>query len=235
MDSIVILSLFTDAHQLRHCVVIPLIVASFWYILYAAICNTHKNQSSEWSCRIISLIHAVIITDIIGIYFLTYNWPFDHLGERNTEMQRIILTISAGYFWFDTAWCLYMKTETPLMILHHSVSLVFLLYSLCVDRSGAETISVVWGSEITNPFLQVRWFLKKTGNYNTMFAKLNDLIFIGLFALVRILIGGYLALETFYSANTPNFVKAGGCVFYTIGVIWLCQILHFARKRFGLK
>ena len=209
------------------------ITAFTWFLLHLILNYFNKHRSQEWNCRILALVHALLVTEMIGIYTMLYHWPLDHLGERNTPMQRIVMIISTGYFMFDTSWCLYMKTETLLMIIHHFTSLIFLICSLWIDRSGAETICVIWGSELTNPFLQVRWFLKKEGFYDTKFAKLNDLVFVIFFTTVRVMVGGYLMVATCASKQTLLLVKIGGFIFYIIGVVWLYQILIFAAKRFA--
>ena len=117
------------------------------------------------------------------------------------------------------------------MMLHHFISLTSLVGCLYMGRSGAEVVSTLWGSEVTNPFLQVRWFLRETGQYDTVFAFINDCVFVGMFAFVRVVIGSYLAYCMYYSKKTHILMKLGGYSFFGISVIWTYLILQFFRKR----
>lgn len=185
------------------------IYAVLWTCYYCLMqkFNNTKRSSAEWNSRIVAITHAVVVTKIIDSSLLTDYWLFDHLGEVNTPLLTAAMSISAGYFLFKTSWCVYMKTETYLMILHHVISLCCLIGSLWMNRCGAEVASGIWGSELTNPFLQFRWFLRETGRYHTMFALLNDVIFIVYFGVVRILIGGYLLFNIYCSTKPPFLIK----------------------------
>ena len=118
------------------------------------------------------------------------------------------------------------------MFIHHSVSVIGLIYSLYIGYSGPEIIATIFGSEITNPMLQLRWFLREMGLYHTRLALLNDFIFMSLFLVVRVGVGGLLAHSTLSSPKPTLFMKTGGMILYSVGVIWMLMILKFARKRF---
>lgn len=203
-----------------------------WMLIYAVVCKVTKNRSSECNCRIVAMMHALLITKLVEACLIVGPWPFSTLGSPNTLLQIIILTLSTGYFIFDILWCVAMGTEGPTMLAHHVISLVSLIGGLVLGSSGSELTAVIWGSEITNPFLQVRWFLREIKQYGSVFAKINDAIFIMLFAIARVGIGGYLAFLMHYSVNTVWWIKLGGYAFYIIGLIWMVQIAVFARKRF---
>lgn len=207
-----------------------------WSAFYALFCCINHRKSYEWNCRIIAISHAILVTNSVDLLcFVIGPWPFSHFAETNTLLQNSVLSISAGYFIFDTIWCLFMKTEGVIMIFHHMISIVSLVGGLLHGQSASEITAVIWGSELTNPFLQVRWFLKQTNQYGTTFARVNDFVFFSLFALVRIGIGSYLCIVILYSHNTVWWIKSGGVIFHSISFIWMWQIVKFATKRFGLK
>ena len=204
-----------------------------WALAYLALCNVNHMHTSEWNCRIIAMIHSLLVTKLVEVMALiTGPWPFTTLAHPNTSLQNITLIISAGYFIFDIIWCTVMQTEGYTMMAHHVISGVSLVGVLLHGKSASEVVAVVWGSELTNPFLQIRWFLREAKAYDTNLSKVNDVIFIILFAFVRVGIGAYVYILVLQSATTIWWVKIGGTAFYLIGVVWMWQILCFARKRF---
>ena len=42
-----------------------------------------------------------------------------------------------------------------------------IIVALVLGESGTEVNAVLFGSEITNPLLQMRWFLRETGHYHS--------------------------------------------------------------------
>ncbi|KFO96131.1 Transmembrane protein 136, partial [Calypte anna] len=88
-----------------------------WLFLYACCCCCNKHRSYEWSCRLVTLLHGVIVTCLSGyVAFLDGPWPLTHAGSANTSLQIHVLSLTLGYFIFDLGWCLYFKTEGDLML-----------------------------------------------------------------------------------------------------------------------
>lgn len=207
-----------------------------WISLYYVLCIVNKRCSLEWNCRMLTVCHG-LLSVIMCMYcaFLVGPWPFDALGEKNTPLQTLCIVVTLGYFLFDFSWCIYMRTEGIDMLLHHVTSICGLVLSLYLERSGSEIIATIFGSEVSNPSLQVRWFLRETGNYETRLAKLNDIVFILLFLCIRIGLGARLFVCTMASAKTTAFVKLGGAALYSVSVVWMVLIVRFAKKRFFSK
>nr|CAB3267039.1 transmembrane protein 136 [Phallusia mammillata] len=224
-----------------------------WYTLYRAMKRIFKNKSPEYSCRIITLLHALIIT-VAACYVTFFNGtnPYKSLGLINTSVQLTIITTSFGYFLYDFTWCLYYKTEGPVMLLHHVISISFMGICLHLGVSGTEVVATIFGSEITSVFLnttpfslkrrtcpskrghKLRWFLKEHNHYTGKpEGFIVDLIFVLLFLFVRIGVGGHLAIRVWVSQTSPLLVKLGGTLFYGVNCIFLVQIYSFARYRLG--
>ena len=183
----------------------------------------------------VAILHALVAVRLVEVCLVSGPWPFSTLGEENTACQTLVMILSSGYFLFDFVWCIYMGTEGIMMLLHHIVSLLSLLYGLYLGCSGSEITSTLWGSELTNPFLQTRWFLREQKLYQTTFAKINDIIFLSLFAFVRVGIGSSLAYLLYLAEKPVTGIKVGGFSFYFISLLWMTQIIKFAIKRFGKK
>ena len=203
-----------------------------WQIMYGLCATIYKRGNPECISRVVAFIHAFTICRLIEWnMFFVGPWFFEYLAEKNTDMQNLIMCISCGYFIFDTAWCLHMKMNDKLLILHHMISVVAFVYSLYYQTSASEILLTTWGSEITNPFFQIRWFLRETGNNKSKFAFFNDMTFSLLFLFVRNFVGGILLYISLFTSKMSLFVKVGAVCFYIINFLWMLQILQFAKKK----
>ena len=204
-----------------------------WTDLYFIIHALNYRRSPEWNCRLVSALHAVIATSLCFVSaFLTGPWPFSYLGEANTSLHNVAMLISLGYFLFDFTWCLYMKTEGPVMLAHHVVSLVGLSYILCVGESGSELIAVMGASEVTNPLLQLRWFMKQSGTYSGMKSAVLDWSFAVMFVVVRLGVGSVFHYVCQTSPKVSLAVKAGGQAFYFISMVFGIQLILFVFRKY---
>lgn len=117
------------------------------------------------------------------------------------------------------------------MLAHHTLSILGMLMTLGLGESGSETCAVLFGSEITNPLLQARWFLKRAGQYDSLAGDAVDLLFILLFGIVRIGVGSAMLEAVLTSTRTRPIVKAEGVAFYTLSWIFMVDIARFACRK----
>jgi len=206
-----------------------------WTLLYCFISSTNSKQSGLWNCRIVAMIHSLTVTKLIELSFIYESNPFCIIGEKNSCMQNFALVFSGGYFVFDFAWCIIKGNEGALMLLHHVISILSLIGGLCLNHSGAEICITLWGSELTNPFLQIRWFLKELKQYDTSFGKLNDFLFFWFFAFSRVGVGTALAFLFYHAKKTIFIIKVGGFLFYGLSIVWMWQICLFVRHKYFKK
>ncbi|TNN01857.1 TLC domain-containing protein 5a [Takifugu flavidus] len=205
---------------------------SFWASLYCFLCGVNGSRSYEWNCRLVTLLHgilAVCITAYIG--YVDGPWPFSYPGTKNTPLQISALVLSLGYFVFDMAWCVYFRTEGAVMLAHHTMSILGILLTLWLGESGIEGCAVLFGSEITNPLLQTRWFLKQTGKYGTRLGDAVDALFVLLFVAMRIFVGGTMLYCELVSPRPRFFIKCGGVAMYALSWVFLVDIVRFAMRK----
>jgi len=204
-----------------------------WTVFYIYLKQIYQTKSAEWISRIVALTHAFIICRFIELdMFIIGPWLFDALGSKNTISQNAVLHISCAYFIFDTIWCLYYSRKDILMLAHHTISLMGMIASLYMQRSAAEVLLTTWGAELTNPYLQVRWYLRENGLSKSMFSFLNDLLFTLSFFVIRICIGAVLTYKTYMSKEINSLIKLGGCSFFIVNMLWMIQIAKFAKRKF---
>ncbi|XP_030648963.1 TLC domain-containing protein 5-like [Chanos chanos] len=203
-----------------------------WMTLYTLLCHLNDGRSYEWNCRLVTLFHGILIVCLTAyIGFIDGPWPFTHPGSENKPLQILALILSLGYFIFDMAWCVYFRAEGPVMLAHHTMSVLGIMLALGLGESGIETCAVLFGSEITNPLLQARWFLKKAGRYDGVAGDGVDLLFILLFAFVRIGVGSRMLYCELASPKPSLLVKAGGVAIYAVSWVFMVDIARFACKK----
>ena len=152
-------------------------------------------------------------------------------GTENTELQTFSLAVCLGYFFFDLGWCVCHRSEGPVMMAHHAASIAGILLALVMGVSGCETCAVIFGSEITNPLLQSRWFLRQLGLYDSLLGDAVDLLFIVLFATVRVGVGTVMFYCELMSPRPTMVMKLGGVVMYVIAWVFMVDIARFGYKK----
>ncbi|XP_069750700.1 TLC domain-containing protein 5 isoform X1 [Narcine bancroftii] len=205
---------------------------SCWVLLYIFFCQLNCHRCYEWSCRLVTLIHGVLIVCLSGyVGFIDGPWPFNHPGSPNTQLQTQVLCLSVGYFIFDMCWCIYFQTEGLVMLSHHSLSILGIVMVLALEHSATEVNAVIFGSEVTNPFLQTRWFLREAGYYHTLLGDAVDFFFVMLFCSVRIGVGGWLLYCELSSPVPLPIVKLGGVAMYVVSWVFMVSIARFAWRK----
>ncbi|XP_067910507.1 TLC domain-containing protein 5 [Heterodontus francisci] len=203
-----------------------------WVSLYISFCQLNSHHHYEWNCRLVTLIHGVLIVCFSAyVGFIDGPWPFTHPGAPNTVLQTQVLCLSLGYFIFDMSWCIYFQTEGLVMLSHHSLSILGIVMVLVLEYSATEVNAVIFGSEVTNPLLQIRWFLRESGYYHSLLGDAVDLLFVLLFCSVRIGVGGRLLYCELFSPVPLPVVKLGGVAMYAVSWVFMLSIARFAWRK----
>ncbi|XP_009992921.1 PREDICTED: transmembrane protein 136-like [Chaetura pelagica] len=190
----------------------------------------------SWSCRLVTLLHGLLVTCLSGYTALLEGpWPLTHAGSPNTPLQIHVLCLTLGYFIFDLGWCLYFKTEGCLMLLHHMLSICGMMVVLGLGKSATEVNAVVFVSEITNPLLQTRWFLREMGCYHTVLGEVVDFLFVFLFLVLRIGGGAFIMQAMVTSPEPIWLLKAGGLAMYIVSLGFMAKICCFVRRKMWKK
>lgn len=219
----------------KHYEILFAAIGSFlaWTDSYFILHSFNRSCSAEWNCRLITAIHAIISASLCFTSAVIVGpWPFNYIGESNTSFHNTIMIISLGYFMFDFLWCLYMRSEGAVMLAHHLVSILGLIYSLYQGKAGSELIAVMGASEVTNPLLQLRWFLKESGYYTGRIAVVIDLLFTSIFWIARLGVGSIFHIACQTSPKLDIVTKAGGQAFYIISLIFGIQLLSLVYKKY---
>ncbi|XP_076457365.1 TLC domain-containing protein 5-like [Babylonia areolata] len=206
-----------------------------WSGLYLGLRRLDPQRKAEWHCRTVTALHATLITMVTGwACFVQGPWPFTDSGGVNTPLQGTATAICLGYFLFDFAWCLYFQTEGVPMLLHHSLSILGCVWTLCAGRYGTELAATICGSEVTNPLLQLRYFLKETGRYHTVLGEVVDAVFMLSFFAVRLGVGTLL-LYCYFLQPTDFMGRVGAMAIYLISWMFWVSIFRYAVRKYSKK
>ncbi|XP_013392014.1 transmembrane protein 136 isoform X2 [Lingula anatina] len=204
-----------------------------WATLYFVLCVLNSSHKNEWNCRIVSAVHAITVCCLaFWAVFVQGPWVFTLPGGRSSPLQQFIAEMSLGYFLYDFMWCIYFKTEGFVMLLHHCLSSIGLGVTVLRGMYGTEMVATLLATEVTNPFLQFRWFLRQTGQYETLLGEVNDILFMALFGFARIGMGTSLLITYYQHPNTDFLGKFGGTCIYIIGWLFWISIMRFALKKY---
>ncbi|PIK61058.1 putative transmembrane protein [Apostichopus japonicus] len=207
----------------------------FWFAYYNILCLKSPSRSYEWHCRVVTLTHAVIITGMSFVFGVYFNpWLFTDPGGPNTVYEVLTLMLCLGYFLFDFGWCLWFwGQESHLMLLHHVLSIVAMVVSLSWGISGTEVNAAIFGSEISNPLLQFRWFMRETGHSGTWYYEVNDFLFVATFFFCRTCLGTYLLYTHYFNPKPTKFFRMGGMGMYLVSWCFMIGIFRFAFYKYS--
>jgi TLC domain len=144
-----------------------------------------------------------------------------------------------GYFIFDLFWC-FIHGETLVMKFHHLLTVTGLFYYSFKISKQYYIVYSIGLTEITNPFLQVRWFLKHHGLREGILFKIVETLLIAMFFIMRVLVLSYYLYEA-YTNEVHNF-GTDDLIFSTLGVAtgyalayqmfgYICYQLKKSRKK----
>lgn len=190
----------------------------------------------EFTNRQITAIHGLTVSAASAAVTVSDGLCLSPLAQPSSPLHDSIIVVSLGYFLFDLLWIVGTKAEeSRVMFAHHVISIIAFLYILQQGLYGCEAVAAVALSELTNPLLQLRWFLKYFGVYRGILAITVDWIFALSFWFLRMVVGTILLVRFLQNPEADMFAKVCGVFFYAVSAIFSVQIaqylLHQYRKR----
>ena len=117
------------------------------------------------------------------------------------------------------------------MTVHHLVSIFGNFIVIFRAWNGTEMIATIFGTEISNPLLQIRWFLRESGKKDSWAAEMVDILFMLTFGIMRIGLGSHLYYVYIHHPRSDFVGKTGGLLIYLISwAFWISMIQYAFRK-----
>ncbi|XP_061730041.1 TLC domain-containing protein 5-like [Cydia pomonella] len=164
----------------------------FWSCLYLLSCVRQPDKCPEYHSRVVTLLHGSV-SSVVGLAQCGLgSLSICRLTAPVLPGHYALMVWSWGYFAFDLLWCLMYWNQGPLMLAHHFCTLVAITIYMHRNGTGCSFSCTMAFMEVTNPFLQIRWFLKTEGYGRTMLFYIVDILYLSSFLLIRGVLGTYI-------------------------------------------
>ncbi|EFA01982.1 TLC domain-containing protein 5 [Tribolium castaneum] len=205
-----------------------------WAASYQLLRATLPSKNREYCCRVLSFLHG-IITAFVGInQCFLIDTPFEHPEWRTTNSQRFLMVCSLGYFIHDLVWCFVYQRDSKLMLAHHLYSVCALRRMLYKNNSGAQATCALGSMEISNPMLQIRWFLRSEGYYPSNLYTSVEITFMIIFFLVRIVLGTYFLIVIAFQPKNDWDFRVLAVTIYAMSWMFMINITKYFVTKYGL-
>lgn len=199
-----------------------------WVSSYKILRILLPEKNLEYCSRIVSLIHALIATAFgIPNCFSINNNLYEWEAGSNLNEDSCLLVASLSYFLYDIIICIYDPNETNLMVLHHIFSVFTLEYVLLNSFAGLQATCNLGLMEITNPLLQLRWFIREQGYYPSLLHSFTEFSFFISFVIVRVFWGTYY-LYNLYLHEQPKAILVLFSSLYVVSLIFVLLMIKYA-------
>ena len=184
----------------------------------------------------VSFCHGLFVTRAAEYVIYTEGvWSADKIGGPVTPLQNTILTVSLGYFIYDTYIC-FTIDETLVIKCHHVLATIIFIGTLLAEKSGPEVIVCSWCGEFTNMFLNLRFFFNNYQGghrFNIPLTMLNDVMFVVWFVVLRFGIGSFVIYHILTSGRSLAVLKFGALGFTAVNLVLGRMIVQEVLKMLG--
>jgi hypothetical protein len=199
------------------------------FILSSNLISLAVPKTDLWDIRnrTVSIFHGLFLI-IAPIPELIDNIPF---GSDISTSQEIILSVSIGYFLYDTI-CIYCYGIYDKAIMFHHLFSMSIEIIVLLSKAGAiEAIYFCFLFELTNPLLHTKELLRLTGQRNTKAYLCIEMSYFIAFFCFRLLFGVPSLVLTLKNEKIHPVVKTAEICFYILVVYWQIQIFQIMTKR----
>ncbi|PWA70598.1 TRAM/LAG1/CLN8-like domain-containing protein [Artemisia annua] len=186
-------------------------------LFYKGFNKFNNTQKLEWKNRGFSTFHALFAA-VGSLYFLVFSDVFDESNQKELIINRssapsdILLGMSIGYFFTDLAMIIwtYPTLGGFEYFFHHGLSLFAIIQSL-ISGQVQFYILIVLFTEITTPFVNLRWYLDVANKKTSALYMLNGLaMFVGwLFARIILFIYFFYHIYTHFDQKNLGWPLTG--------------------------
>ncbi|ONK61721.1 uncharacterized protein A4U43_C08F32870 [Asparagus officinalis] len=208
-----------------------------------------KSQKIEWNNRGFSTFHSIVAA-AVSFYLLVLSDTFKDenpgglVVNRKSILSDAMFGISLGYFLTDMAMILWLFPSLggKEYILHHGISMYSILMSLISGQAHIYILMVLF-SEITTPFVNLRWYLDIAGQKSSTLYIYNGVaMFVG-WLVARIILFIYFFTHLYLHFDQVKTIfplgyyslLIGPCMLAVLNVVWFKKILRGMIKTISRK
>jgi len=203
--------------------------------------DVKRGEQGYWAASMNSTVHAVFITALalVALWQQPSLLSSDDFFE-STPLSLLTLRIFVGYVLADFAPSLYYNScwAGNMPNLCHHVFTVLAWMGMGAGGYSQGLSLMLISCEITTPFVNMRWFLDKSGMKNTMLFKINGLCMLFFWFIFRI-VGYFSVAPSVYAhrkavLSLPPFEMFIYLFSYVVGgvlmLLWFSKMVSGALK-----
>mmetsp|Transcript_11790 Transcript_11790/g.17244 ORF Transcript_11790/g.17244 Transcript_11790/m.17244 type:complete len:241 (-) Transcript_11790:1336-2058(-) len=201
------------------------------FYVFSALISLNLPKKDLWDLRnrVVSAIHGVYCL-VLSTIAITHQRS---MGDPNNEFESQVLSVSLGYFLYDTI-CMYKyDLYDSFIIIHHSLCL---LGMSCTLIAGVGSVDIMYGlfiTEISNPCMHIREVLKLANQRGTKTYLIFELSFFGFYFFGRLIIGIPIVYSIVTSWRTHIIQRLMTFSLEVQSFIWAYQMIGISRKRYS--
>ncbi|CAA6654548.1 unnamed protein product [Spirodela intermedia] len=208
-----------------------------------------ESQKIEWNNRGFSTFHAIVVA-IVSFYLVVISDLFkdgahpELIIDRKSVVSDAIFGISLGYFIYDLRMILWRFPALGGVeyIVHHGLSLYSFSLALLSGQAHLYILMVLF-SEITTPFVNLRWYLDLSGLKSSKLYLWNGIALTLGWLFARIILFFFLFGHMYHNFDQVKTMFTLG--FYSLlavpstlavmNIFWFWKILRGLKKALSRK
>ncbi|KIP08903.1 hypothetical protein PHLGIDRAFT_68644 [Phlebiopsis gigantea 11061_1 CR5-6] len=198
-----------------------------------------RRARNNWNIHVVSFVNAIAV---IILALRALNKP-NLLADKAFGWDQAAETANAvavGYFLWDTIDATVNFTDLGFVLHGLACTIVYsFTFKPCFEYFSCRFL--LW--ELSTPFLNIHWFLDKTGRTGSTLQLVNGILLLSAFFGARIVYGWYISIS-FWRVVSSSAVResiplsyrlvilAGHAMLTLLNLIWLGKMIRALRKRF---
>uniref|UniRef100_A0A1D1YNM7 Transmembrane protein 56-B n=1 Tax=Anthurium amnicola TaxID=1678845 RepID=A0A1D1YNM7_9ARAE len=231
------------------CKIVYEITGSLSSLCFKGYTRLSKSQKIEWNNRGFSTFHAIVVA-AVSFYLMVLSDLFkdgsydELIISQKSAVSDAMFGISVGYFLADLGMILWLFPALggKEYVIHHGLSIYAISLAL-ISGKGHFYMLMVLFSEITTPFINLRWYLDLSGMKNSKVYLWNGIAMSIGWLVARVLLFIYFfthiylhfdQVKTMFTLGLYSLLVVPSML-TVMNVFWFWKILKGMRKAISRK
>ncbi|KAF9924864.1 hypothetical protein FBU30_005237 [Linnemannia zychae] len=200
----------------------------------------HGSKKLNWDVHVVSTVHAVVIVMLAAPLLWNENLLQNKIfGYEHYAGQ--VYAICCGYFLWDTIHSIrHIKDFGIGFVLHGICSFSVYIFSFRPFLQYFGSACLMF--ELSTPFLNIHWFMDKTGLTGSIYQKINGIVLLAVFFCARIVFGFYTSYHALTSVlpvvdQVPMHLRVvyvcANIALNSLNVYWFYKMIASLGRRFA--
>ncbi|KAG8371611.1 hypothetical protein BUALT_Bualt13G0106300 [Buddleja alternifolia] len=201
----------------------------------------NSKQKVEWNNRGFSTFHAIVVAAgalyVLLVSDLFAVGPDELIINKSSTLSDTIMGVSIGYFLTDLAMIFY---HFPALggkeyVIHHGLSMYSIILSLLSGQAQFYILMVLF-TEITTPFVNLRWYLDAAGVKNSKIYVYNGVALFFGWLVARVILFVFFFYHMFLHFDQVRKIFPVGfyCTVMSPPIISLMNVFWFWKIAKGM-